>query len=28
VDFKTNDAGKFTYVREYNDTNAIEQTFV
>jgi len=25
--FKTNDAGQFTYVREYNDTNAIGGTF-
>ncbi len=24
---KTNDAGQFTYVREYNDTNAIGGTF-
>ena len=26
--FKTNEAGQFTYVREYNDTHAIGQTFV
>jgi len=26
--FKINDAGQFTYVREYNDTNAIGQTFM
>ena len=26
--FKTNEDGQFTYVREYNDTNAIGQTFL
>ena len=26
--FKMNDAGQFTYVREYNDTNAIGRTFL
>ena len=26
--FKINDAGQFTYVREYNDTNAIGQNFL
>ena len=26
--FKMNDAGQFTYVREYNDTNAIGQTLL
>jgi hypothetical protein len=26
--FKMNDAGQFTCVREYNDTNTIGQTFL
>ncbi len=26
--FKTDDAGRFTYVREFNDTHVIGQTFV